>query len=153
TRWLFTERFTDWDLGIVLTSELHAAAEGFWHGVDAAHPLHDHASAPAAAEGLRAVYAAVDGMVGELVDAIGADAVLMVGMNGMGSNHSDVPTMALLPELVSRWATGRRLLEVPAAWSAAPAVPPPAPGELARFDFTRYPALHPASGRGSADAL
>jgi hypothetical protein len=41
-------------------------------------------------------------------------------MGGMGANHSDVPSMVLLPELLYRHAFGAALLTVPAAWSQAP---------------------------------
>ena len=124
-RWLFSERLPDWELGIVVVSELHSAAEAFWHGVDPDHPLHDHASAPAAADALRDVYEAIDRFVGELVDATDADTVVLFSMGGMGANHSDVPSMVLLPELVSRWATGRRLLDVPPRGRPRPTVVPP----------------------------
>jgi predicted AlkP superfamily phosphohydrolase/phosphomutase len=149
-RWLFGERLRDWELGIAVTSELHSAAEAFWHGVDPTHPLHDHASAPAAAEALREVYEAIDRFVGQVVDATAAESTVLFAMGGMGANTSDVPSMVLLPELVSRWATGRRFLDVPTAWSAAPAVVPAATGGRSRFDRSWYPAMHGAPGSTGA---
>ena len=143
TAWLFAEHVTDWDFGIVVSSELHSAAEGFWHGVDPTHPLHDHPAAGAASDALRDVYDAIDRFVGVVTDAVEADVVVLVSMNGMGANHSDVPTMALLPELVFRWATGRRLLEPPEAWRARPTAVPPARGDLGGFDRAWYPSLGP----------
>src|SRR5262249_23605266 len=47
-RWLLTDRLEAWDLAIVVSGELHSAAEGLWHGVDPTHPLHGHESAAAA---------------------------------------------------------------------------------------------------------
>jgi hypothetical protein len=63
-------------------------------------------------------------MVGELVHSAGDAAVVAFTMGGMGANHSDVPSMVLLPELLYRHAFGRSLLTVPPAWTSAPdAVP------------------------------
>jgi hypothetical protein len=123
-RWLATERLADWDLFIAVEGELHGAIEGLWHGVDPDHPLHKHPSAPEAAQGLLAVHRALDRMVGELVHSAGDAAVVAFTMGGMGANHSDVPSMVLLPELLYRHAFGRSLLTVPPAWTSAPdAVP------------------------------
>ena len=70
-RWLLKERLPDWDLGLIVVSEPHSAIEGLWHGVDPGHPLHGLPSAPCAGEGLRAVYRAVDRLVGDLIHASG----------------------------------------------------------------------------------
>src|SRR5256885_1276502 len=60
-------------------------------------------------------------------------------MHGMGPNHSDLPSMVLLPELLHRWALGRPLLRPPAAWSTA-AGRAPAPGETWSATMARaYP--------------
>jgi predicted AlkP superfamily phosphohydrolase/phosphomutase len=123
-RWLLNERFPDWELGLIVVSEPHSAHEALWHGVDEAHPLHHHPSAPAARDSLIAVYEAVDRLVGELVAATGATTVIVFAIGGMGINDSDVTSMALLPELVHRWATGRAVLQVPPEWAAAPGVAP-----------------------------
>jgi predicted AlkP superfamily phosphohydrolase/phosphomutase len=122
-RWVLTERLPDWDLAIVVAGEPHSAAEAFWHGVDATHPLHGLPSAASAAQGLAIVYRACDRFVGELIRATEPRAVLVFSMGGMGSNKSDTPSMALLPELVYRWATGNRLLEVPPEWAGPATVP------------------------------
>ncbi|HZP31228.1 MAG TPA: alkaline phosphatase family protein, partial [Acidimicrobiia bacterium] len=89
-RWLLTERFDGWDLGIVVVAEPHGAAEGLWHGVDPAHPLHAHPSAAVAADGLAAVYRAVDRLVGELLDAVRPEVAFVFSLGGMGANHSDL---------------------------------------------------------------
>jgi predicted AlkP superfamily phosphohydrolase/phosphomutase len=123
-RWLFGERITDWDLGVVVVAEPHSAAEGLWHGVDPTHPLAEHPSAPAAREALVATYEACDRLVADLVAATEPTVLVVFSMGGMGSNHSDVASMVLLPELVHRWATGEPVLTVPAEWAAAPTVPP-----------------------------
>ena len=101
-RWLLAERLPDWDLGIVVVSEGHSAIEPLFHGVDPQHPLHSIESAPAAAAGLRKVYAAIDQLVGDLLDTFPSATVVALAMHGMGPNESDVPAMALLPELLYR---------------------------------------------------
>lgn len=139
--WLLGERLTDWDLGVAVVAEPHSAAEALWHGVDPNHPLHTHASAPAARDGLIATYRAVDRFVGELIEATDPRAVVVFSMGGMGPNRSDAPSMVLLPELVFRWALGERLLEVPAAWAAAPGQPPDPGGRRMTWNRAWYPSL------------
>jgi len=104
--WLLGERLPDWDLGIVVISEGHSAIEPLWHGVDESHPLHKIESAPVAATALRKVYQAMDRMIGDLQEKFHDATVLLVAMHGMGPNDSDVPAMALLPELLHRFAFG-----------------------------------------------
>ena len=105
--WLLQERLPDWDLGVVVVSEFHSAAEALWHGIDAQHPLHDLPSAPAAAEGLHGVYAAADKMIGNLVEAFPDATIVAFNLHGMGANDSDVASMLLLPELMYRHSFGK----------------------------------------------
>jgi predicted AlkP superfamily phosphohydrolase/phosphomutase len=122
-RWLL-DHAPPWELGIFVTGECHTAAEAFWYGLDPTHPLADHPSAPAAADAISAVYDAVDRFVAELLDVTDPDVVVAFSMGGMGTNTSDASSMALLPELLYRWATGETLLSVPESWRARPdAVP------------------------------
>jgi predicted AlkP superfamily phosphohydrolase/phosphomutase len=119
-RWLATERLPDWDFFLTVAGEVHGTVEGLWHGVDTEHPLHRHASADAAARGIVDVHRALDRMVGELVRCSGDATLVAFTMGGMGANHSDVPSMVLLPELLYRHAFGTSLLRVPAEWTASP---------------------------------
>lgn len=119
-RWLLAERFDDWDLGVVVVSEPHSAAEGLWHGIDPTHPLHDVASAPIAGDALTDVYRATDRLVGELIAATDPSTVIVFSMGGMGPNRSDAASMVLLPELLLRWSLGEERLAVPEDWSRAP---------------------------------
>ena len=119
-QWLLGERFDDWDLGLVVVSEPHSAAEGLWHGVDPTHPLHSVPSAPIARTALEDVYRATDRLVGDLIAATDPTTVVVFSMGGMGPNRSDAATMVLLPELLLRWSLGEERLEVPDAWSGAP---------------------------------
>src|SRR5262249_27352165 len=119
-RWVATERLPDWDLFLAVEGEAHGAMEGLWHGVDPAHPLHAHASAPAAGRALTEVHRAVDRLVGDLASAAPDAAIVAFTMGGMGPNHSDVQSMVLLSELLYRHAFGQPLLAVPRPWAAAP---------------------------------
>ena len=119
-RWLLTERFDDWDLGVVVVSEPHSAAEGLWHGIDPTHPLHGVPSAPIAGAALEEVYRATDRLIGELIAATDPSTVVVFSMGGMGPNRSDAASMVLLPELLLRWSLGEARLEVPTEWSRAP---------------------------------
>ena len=140
-RWLLTEEYPEWDLGLVVVAETHGAAEGLWHGVDPEHPMHDHPSARIAGDGLADIYRAVDRLVGELVEATAPEIAVVFSLGGMGSNHSDVASMALLPELLLRWSTGERLLEVPEAWAAEPGRAPVALDPNADWQRSWYPGL------------
>jgi predicted AlkP superfamily phosphohydrolase/phosphomutase len=121
-RWLFRERSPDWDLAVVILSEPHSASEALWHGIDESHPLHGQPSAEAAAEGMAAVYRAADTLVGELVEAFPDATVVAFSMHGMGPNTSDVTSMVLLPELLYRYATGKRLLDIDSSTPSIPAL-------------------------------
>ncbi len=152
-QWLFAERMGDWDLALVVVAELHSAAEAFWHGVDPGHPLHDHPSAGPAAEAMSTVYEATDRLVGGLLDATQASSVVVFALGGMGTNHSDAPSMVLLPELMLRWATGRRLLDVPAEWAAAPDQAPVIDAEHSAWSRSWYPAAPSEERRSGLRAL
>jgi predicted AlkP superfamily phosphohydrolase/phosphomutase len=119
-QWCLAERCPDWDLALVVVSELHSAHEGLWHGVDAEHPLHALPSAAPAAAGLRAVYRAVDGLVGALAARFPDATLVVFATGGMGPNHSDLASMALLPELLYRHAFRKPLLTVRPEWAASP---------------------------------
>jgi hypothetical protein len=117
--WLLRERFPDWDLALIGVSESHSVLEALWHGIDEQHLLYRHASAPAAARGVQAVYRAIDQLVDTLTKAFPESTILIFSMHGMGPNRSDVPSMVLLPELLHRFAFDRPLLEQPESWSRA----------------------------------
>ena len=116
TTWLLTERMPGWDLALTVVAELHSASEALWHGYDEGHPLHGHASAAVARKALQAIYAAVDRLVGRIVDACPHADVVAFTPHGMGRNTADVPAMLLLPELLYRRETGKRSFEAPPGW-------------------------------------
>jgi predicted AlkP superfamily phosphohydrolase/phosphomutase len=118
-RWLYGERLPDWDLALVTVSEAHSAIESLWHGIDRSHPLHDCPSAPAAAEGIRSVYFAIDDLVGELAGAFPDAVTVVFSMHGMGPNRSDAASMLLLAELLYRRAFKRAYFDRRGKTSAA----------------------------------
>jgi hypothetical protein len=115
-RWLLQKRMPDWDLALVGVSEGHSVIEGLWHGIDSTHRLHGLPSAKPAGEGVRAVFRAIDALVGELTQAFPDAAKVVFAPSGMGPNRSDVPSMVLLAELLYRHAFRRPLLNIPARW-------------------------------------
>jgi predicted AlkP superfamily phosphohydrolase/phosphomutase len=114
--WLLRDRLPGWDLAFVVVGEPHSASEALWHGVDSSHPLHALPSAGSAADALYAVYEAVDRLVARLVDAFPEATMVAFMLHGMGPNHSDVASMAILPELLYRRAFGSLHLEAPRDW-------------------------------------
>jgi predicted AlkP superfamily phosphohydrolase/phosphomutase len=117
--WLLTERFPDWEVGLVVPAELHSATEPFWHGIDPAHPLHSLPGAEASGQGIIDVYEAVDRMAGKLITAFPDAVILAFAMHGMGPNESDVPSMVLLPELLYRWRYGSPALKPRPEWESS----------------------------------
>jgi len=118
-RWLYGERLPDWELALLTVSEAHSALEGLWHGIDPSHPLHSSPSAMVAAEGIRAVYAAIDELIADLRAAFPDAATVVFSMHGMGPNRSDAASMLLLAELLYRRAFGSAHFDRKAATSAA----------------------------------
>ena len=114
--WLLQERCPDWDLGIIIASEGHSAAEALWHGIDPRHPLHGVPSAPAAGEGVRAVYRALDRLIDRLARTFPEADLVAFNMHGMGTNDSDPGSMALLAELLYRHSFGKEYMR-PRIWS------------------------------------
>lgn len=114
-RWLLAERLPDWDLAIVVVSEGHSAIEPQWHGIDPQHPLHGVPSAQEAGDGLRAVYRAIDELIGTMQAAFPDATLAVFTMHGMGANDGDVASMVLLPELLYRHAFGASYM-LPVSW-------------------------------------
>jgi hypothetical protein len=122
--WMLGERLPEWRFALVSVSESHSAIEGLWHGIDPDHPLAGVPSATPAGEGVRAVYRAIDRLVDAHVAAFPDATVLIFSMHGMGTNNSDVASMALLPELLYRNDKGAQRLVAPDEWTQAPTGPP-----------------------------
>lgn len=85
-RWLMEEE--PWDLFFVTFGETHAGTHYCWRAGDPEQPL------------LRELYRALDTAVGELIEAAGPEAsVLVVSVDGAGPNHSG---WHLLPDVLER---------------------------------------------------
>lgn len=100
--WLLAERFTDWKFAQIAVSEPHSGIEGLFHGMDSDHPVGHHPSAPVAKQAMLEIYRACDNLVGKLKERFSDANLVVYSMHGMGSNDSDVPAMAILPELLYR---------------------------------------------------
>jgi hypothetical protein len=91
----------------LVISEYHSAAEALWHGIAPNHPLADLPSAEPARVAVERVYEAADRMLGRLLDRFPDVTFAVFNLHGMGPNDSDVPSMALLPELLYRHRFGK----------------------------------------------
>ena len=149
--WLLSERLPDWDLALVAVSEPHSVIEALWHGVDPTHPLHALPSAGPSGAGVRAVYQAVDRLVGKLTAAFPDALTLVFAMGGMGPNRSDVLSMMLLPELMHRNAFGSPFFRQPPGWSLSAGGIPMLPEGANNWEecvATLFPPKAPARPRG-----
>lgn len=97
-------RVPHWNLLMTVLSEGHSAGEMFWHGLASPdHPLARTPTADLCRDRLIDVYRELDAALGRILDLLPADAAVMVAsVHGMELNHYDVPSMALLPELLYR---------------------------------------------------
>jgi len=105
-QWLFGERLADWDLGLMVVSEFHSAAEALWHGVDPGHPLAGHPSALPAGQALEAIYEETDRQLAILLNRLPECRIVLFNLHGMGANNSDPGSMILLAELMYRHSFG-----------------------------------------------
>lgn len=95
----------DWDLVIVVFSELHSGGHYLMHIGSPEHPLNaTFGGLFGGADPLVEVAAAVDDGIGRIVDAAPDDATFIVfSPEGMVPNNTDVGSMLFLPELLYRW--------------------------------------------------
>jgi predicted AlkP superfamily phosphohydrolase/phosphomutase len=141
-------RFPDWQLCIAVWSEMHPAGEFLWHGVDRSHLLAGHSTATVARDALRRLYRAVDDGIGAFVQELPDDvAVVVFALNGLRTGHGDTASGVLLPELLSRWYTGRSMLQADDAsrWERR-GCPPLVPGPCQRQGY--FTARRVDGGRG-----
>ncbi|MBI3769074.1 MAG: alkaline phosphatase family protein [Deltaproteobacteria bacterium] len=84
--WLTEE---SWDLFLVAFAESHCIGHHCWHLHDADHPAHDPTLHDTIGDPVAEVYRAQDEALGELTDAAGPDATVVVfSPLGMGPNYS-----------------------------------------------------------------
>lgn len=96
----------DWDLFLAVFGEAHCAGHHWWHLHDADHPDHDPHMAAALDAPLKAVYTALDRSIGEVIDAAGPDArILVLGSHGMGPQNNE---SVVLDEILKRLERAER---------------------------------------------
>jgi predicted AlkP superfamily phosphohydrolase/phosphomutase len=93
-----------WDLFLGVFSETHTASHLLWH-TSRDHPLQRLLMRHTDADPLLDVFRAVDVGVGEILSAVPEDAdILLFSIYGIAANVLDLPSMAMLPELLFRWS-------------------------------------------------
>ena len=98
----------DWDLFFTVFGESHCAGHQFWKVHDETHPWHDAEERELlGGDPIRAVYAALDEAVGELIEHAGDDATVYVHLShGMQSHYDGTclldPVLWRLDEYASR---------------------------------------------------
>ena len=111
-----------WRLFLTVVGETHSGGHELWHHGQA-HPLHR-----AGTDRIRRLYADADKVVDALVNNAPDDAHIVVfSLHGMVANGLDVPSMAILPEVLARWSFGE-------AFVAKGAENPPMP----RGDYSQH---------------
>lgn len=90
----------DWDLFLLNFPETHTANHLLWH-VGEDHPISDGTQKPPA---MLEICRAIDESIGRLIAAMpnGSTAVIFT-IDNTAVNSMDVPSMAMLPELLYRW--------------------------------------------------
>lgn len=112
-RWLM-EQNPEWQLFVTVFAETHVAGHHMWHGADPNHVLRDSPTAAAARRNLIRSHEAVDRGLGRMLEDLPDDTtVILFSIHGMQSNHNDLASTVLLPELVHRLHFGDPLLETP----------------------------------------
>ncbi len=111
-----------WRLFLTVVGETHSGGHELWHHGQV-HPLHRPG-----VDRIRRIYARTDEIIDTLVHRVPVDANIVVySLHGMVANGLDVPSMAILPEVLARWTFGT-------AFVAAGRQNPPAP----RRDFSGH---------------
>lgn len=110
-QWLLEERAPDWDVAVIGVSETHDGVELFCHGELEHHQIHNSESAEVAKDKLIEVYEAVSDLIENMTSAFPDATIVAFTMHGMGWNDTDIPTMALLPELMYRINFGEPFLK------------------------------------------
>lgn len=99
-----------WDLFLQVFTETHCVGHQCWHLHDPSHPAHDPVFVATHGDPMQRVYQAVDKAIGQLIEAAGNPAVLVVMPHGM--SHS-LGVHLLLPEIIGRLGLSVALPSVP----------------------------------------
>lgn len=99
-----------WDLFATVYGETHGAGHVFWHLSQPNHPLYEAFKGKLAGDPLLEIYQEVDAGIGRIAEAAGEDATVIVfSGHGMGPATIDLPTFAILPELLYRYCFPGRI--------------------------------------------
>ncbi len=111
-----------WDLFLTVYGETHGAGHVFWHLSQPDHPLYEAFKGQVADDPLLEIYQAVDDGIGRIAAAAGPDAtVLVFSGHGMGPATIDIPSFAMIPELMYRYSfPGRVGISMPPASGPLP---------------------------------
>jgi predicted AlkP superfamily phosphohydrolase/phosphomutase len=72
-----------WDFAMQVFTEAHCAGHQCWHLHDPAHPAHDPAVRAAVGDPLLRVYRALDGAIGEILEATQPELAIVLSAHGM----------------------------------------------------------------------
>ncbi|MEN9315495.1 MAG: hypothetical protein RIS35_1888, partial [Pseudomonadota bacterium] len=96
-----------WDLFVGVYAEAHTALHLLWH-LSQPHPLRATMQGEIDGDPVLEVFRAIDAGLGEIIAAVAGDASLFVfSPHGMQANTLDLYSLAILPEFLYRWSTGR----------------------------------------------
>ncbi len=94
-----------WDLFVTVYGETHGAGHVFWQLSQPDHPLYNSLKGHVVGDPLLDVYQEVDNGIRRIAEAAGDDATVIVfAGHGMGPATVDVPSFAILPELMYRYS-------------------------------------------------
>ena len=94
-----------WDLFVTVYGETHGAGHLFWQLSQPDHPLYNSFKGKVAGDPLRETFQEVDEGIGRIAEAAGDDATVIVfSGHGMGPATIDLPSFAILPELLYRYS-------------------------------------------------
>lgn len=114
--WMFSERFTDWDVAVLGYGETHDAIEVFVHSYIEDHHVAHLPSAEPARRGLEGVYEAVSDAIETLSNKFPDAKLVVFTMHGMGKSDTDLMDMILLPEFMYRYNFGKEHFKAREDW-------------------------------------
>ncbi len=106
-----------WDFFMQVFTEAHCAGHQCWHLHDETHPAHDRSVVRATGDPLRQVYAAIDGAIGELLEAAGDALVVVLAAHGMSYWYG---AQFLLQEILFRLGATRPAADTEAGRELSP---------------------------------
>jgi predicted AlkP superfamily phosphohydrolase/phosphomutase len=95
----------DWDLFLVVFSEVHSVSHYLWHTVNASHPLYEQFRDTFETDRMLEVATTVDNAVGDVLSAVSPGTrIIAFSQEGMVANSGDIPGALFLPEMLYRYS-------------------------------------------------